>query len=104
MTIQIFDNIKGSEILDSLKEKIQMDPNQTYRIVIESEQEYAREALPNEESITEETIRAVQISSKDCQMGNYIECQNENELNNFFNQIKNDALSSAIHEIHSKRS
>lgn len=33
MPVQIFENSKGSEILNSLKEKIQTNPNKTYRIV-----------------------------------------------------------------------
>lgn len=88
MSIQIFDNIKGSELFDSLKEKIYTDPDQTYRIVIESEQEYAEEVLPVEESITEDAILAVQRSVEEYQRKNYIECQNVNELNHFFDAMK----------------
>jgi hypothetical protein len=88
MAIQIFDNIKRSEIIDFLKEKMPMDPNQTYRIVIEPEQEYSEEVQPVEELITEETILAVQISSKDHQVKNYSECRNESELNHFSIKLK----------------
>lgn len=85
MSTQIFENIKGSELIESLKENIHIHPDQTYRVIIEAEQD--EEAMPAEERITDEAMQAVHASELEHQKGDYVECANAREIGRFFEGI-----------------
>jgi len=88
MPVRIFEHIKGSEFFDLLKE-LNPDPEKTFRIIIEPENEFLDEEMPPEEMLQEELIEETERRSKEYREGEAkgILCKTEEEVDTFFQKI-----------------
>ncbi|MGR3219580.1 MAG: hypothetical protein ACUZ8H_07160 [Candidatus Anammoxibacter sp.] len=84
----ILKHIRGDKLSDVLK-KIKPDPNKTFRLTLEPEIEYKDHAMPSEEKISDELIKAVKKSEKSHMKGHFTRCETGAEIDGFFNDIKN---------------
>ena len=88
MPVKIFEHIKGSELSDLLK-KLNPDPEKTFRIIIETENESLDEEMPPEEMLREEFIGETERRSKEYREGKAkgSPCKTEEEVDTFFQKI-----------------
>lgn len=89
MTATILEHVKGSELLDTLK-KLQPDPNQIFRVILEPENESEKKDMPPEEMISDELINSVKRSEECYKSGKGTICKNKKESAEFFNKIWNE--------------
>ena len=91
MSVIIFEHVKGIDLVNTLK-KIQPDPNQTFKIIVETENEHQKEDMPSEEMISDELIKAVKCSEESYTAGRGVTCKNKEESEKFFKKIWDEKI------------
>ncbi|MFQ5717282.1 MAG: hypothetical protein ACE5GQ_09300 [Nitrospinales bacterium] len=84
MSITVLKHIKGSDIPDAWREKLKIDPDETFRVTIEPESGLGDKEMPPEEMISDELIESVKQSEEDLKAGRFTRCRTKEESDDFF--------------------
>ncbi|KJR43777.1 hypothetical protein MCHI_000332 [Candidatus Magnetoovum chiemensis] len=81
----LIEHVKGSELPDELAKRLHIEPDVTYTVNIEIEED-----MPPEEMLKEEFVREIEKSDKEYEEGKGTLCKTKQESDAFFKEVWGD--------------